>query len=125
MQQAVRIIEQVLEFVAGGAKNFCGKICGGFYSGNRRILGNVTNLIYLDAGLACESGLKLFRQGRWFCVATWKRTNKTRELRLRKRWRKVNAGDTGSDQQLGKTFFASRSAERHTIEKNLIAGSAE
>jgi hypothetical protein len=44
---------------------------------------------------------------------------------LRERWRKVDAGDTGSDQQLRKIFFAGGCAERHTIKQNLIAGSAE
>ena len=37
----------------------------------------------------------------------------------------MNAGNTGSDQQLSETFFASRSAERNTIEKNLVAGCAK
>jgi hypothetical protein len=34
LQQAARIVEQILEFVAGGAKNFCGKVRGGLYSGD-------------------------------------------------------------------------------------------
>jgi hypothetical protein len=44
---------------------------------------------------------------------------------LRKRWRKVDAGDTGSDQQLRKIFFAGGGPEWHTIEQNLISGSAK
>jgi hypothetical protein len=34
LQQAAWIIEQVLEFVAGGAKDFCGKVRSGFDSGD-------------------------------------------------------------------------------------------
>jgi hypothetical protein len=37
----------------------------------------------------------------------------------------VDAGDTGRDQQLRKIFFAGGGPERHTIEENLISGSAE
>jgi hypothetical protein len=44
---------------------------------------------------------------------------------LGERWRKVDAGYTGSDQQLRKIFFTSGGPERHTIEENLISGSAE
>jgi hypothetical protein len=80
LQQPARIIEQILEFVAGGAKNFCGKICGSFYSGHRGILSDVTNLIHLDAGFTCKGGLKLFRKGRRFCVASGKGANETGEL---------------------------------------------
>jgi hypothetical protein len=98
LQQAAGVVEQVLEFVAGGAQNFCGKVRGGFYSGDRGILGDVTNLIHLDAGFTCEGGLKLFRERRWFCgVASRKGANETGELRLRKRWGKVNAGDARGD----------------------------
>src|ERR1700720_2386888 len=95
LQQAAGVVEQVLEFVAGGAQHFRGKVCGGFYSGDRGILGNVTNLIYPDTGFASESGFKVFREGRRFCVASWKGANETGELRLGKRRRKVDAGDTG------------------------------
>jgi hypothetical protein len=69
-----------LEFIAGGAKNFCGQVRGGFYSGDRGIFCNVANLIHLDAGFARKSGLKLVRKGRRFCVAAGKSTNKAGEL---------------------------------------------
>jgi hypothetical protein len=69
-----------LEFIAGGAKNFCGQVRGGFYTGDRGILSNVTNLIHLDAGFASESGLKLIRKGGRFCIATGKSANETGEL---------------------------------------------
>jgi hypothetical protein len=87
-----------LEFIACGAKNFCGQARGSFYTGDRGILGNVTNLIHLDAGFTCKSGFKLIRKGRRFCVAIGKSANETGELGLRERWRKVNTRDTGSDQ---------------------------
>jgi hypothetical protein len=95
LQQAAGIVEQVLEFVAGRAQNFRGKVRGSFYSGDRGILGNVPNLIYPDTGFASESGFKVLREGRRFCVASRKGANETGELRLRKRRRKVDAGDTG------------------------------
>jgi hypothetical protein len=87
-----------LEFIACGAKNFCGQVRGGFYTGDRGILGNITNLVHLDAGFTCKSGFKLIRKGRRFCVAIGKSANETGELGLRERRRKVNARDTGSDQ---------------------------
>jgi hypothetical protein len=114
-----------LEFIAGGAKYFCGQVRGGFYTGDRGILGNITNLIHLDASFACKSTFKLVRKGRWFCVATGKSANETSELWLRERWRKVDAGDTGGDQQLREVFFAGGGPEWDTIEQNLISGSAE
>jgi hypothetical protein len=114
-----------LEFIAGGAKNFRGQVRGGFYAGDRGILGNITNLIHLDAGFTRKSGFKLVRKGRRFCVAAGKSANKTGELWLRECWRKVDAGDTGSDQQLREIFFARGGPEWDTIEQNLISGSAE
>jgi hypothetical protein len=69
-----------LEFIAGGAKNFCCKVRGGFYTGDRGILGNITNLIHLNAGFTCKSGFKLVRKGRWFCIATGKSANETSKL---------------------------------------------
>jgi hypothetical protein len=86
-----------LEFIASGAKNFCGQVRGGFYTGDGRILSNIANLIHLDAGFTRKSAFELIRKGRRFCVATGKSANETGELRLRKRWSKVDAGDTGSD----------------------------
>jgi hypothetical protein len=69
-----------LEFIAGGAKNFCGQIGGGFYTGDRGIFCNVANLIHLDAGFTCKSAFELIRKGRRFCVATGKSANETGEL---------------------------------------------
>jgi hypothetical protein len=114
-----------LEFIAGGAKNFCGQVRGGFYAGDRGILGNIANLIHLDAGFTRKSGLKLVGKGRRFGVATGKSANETGELWLRERWRKVDAGDTGSDQQLREILFPGGGPEWDTIEQNLISGSAE
>jgi hypothetical protein len=69
-----------LEFIAGGAKNFCGQVRGGFYSGDRGILGDITNLVHFNAGFAYKGGLQLFRKGRRFGVATGKSANETGEL---------------------------------------------
>jgi hypothetical protein len=69
-----------LEFIAGGAKNLCGQVRSGFYTCDRGILGNITNLIHLDAGFTDKSGFKLVRKGRRFCIATRKSANETSEL---------------------------------------------
>jgi hypothetical protein len=37
----------------------------------------------------------------------------------------MNAGDAGSDQELRETFLARRSAQRHAVQQNLIAGGAK
>jgi hypothetical protein len=125
LQQAAGIIEQILKFFAGGAQNFCSQVGGGFYSRDRGIFGDVTNLVHLDAGFSRKGGLQLIRKGSWFCIAAGKGADEAGELRLSQRGRKVNAGNTGSDQQLRKTFFAAGCSERHAIEQDLIAGSAE
>jgi hypothetical protein len=80
LQQSARIIEQVLEFVAGGTKNSCGQVRGSFYTGDRGIFCNVANFIHLDAGFTRKSGFKLIRKGRRLCVATGKGANETGEL---------------------------------------------
>jgi hypothetical protein len=69
-----------LEFITGGAKNFCGQVRGGFYTSDRGILSNITNLIHLDAGFTRKSAFELIRKGRRFCVATGKSANETGEL---------------------------------------------
>jgi hypothetical protein len=67
----------------------------------------------------------LLRKRRRFVVTGGKRANEASELRLGKRWRKVDAGDTRRDQQLRKIFFAGGGAERYTIEQNLITGGTQ
>lgn len=67
----------------------------------------------------------MFRKRRRFGVAAGKGADEARKLRLRKIRGKVNAGDAGTGEQLGKTFFASGRAERHAVEQDLHSGCAE
>jgi hypothetical protein len=80
LQQAARIIEQILKFFACGAKNFCSKVRGRFYSCDRGIFGDVTNLVHLDAGFSCKRGFQLICKRSWFCIAAGKGADKAGEL---------------------------------------------
>jgi bifunctional pyridoxal-dependent enzyme with beta-cystathionase and maltose regulon repressor activities len=85
-----------------------------------RIFSDVADLVDLDARFAGERRLQLFCERGRFGVAAWKTAYEAGKLWLRQIGREVNAGNTGTCQQLRETFFTSGCAEWHTVEQNLI-----
>src|SRR5262249_23123479 len=59
------------------------------------------------------------------CIACRKSAHKTRKLRLRKISREMDAGDSRGGEKLRETALSGCGSEGNTIEKNLLAGSAE
>jgi hypothetical protein len=83
LQKFVGILEEILELVALRAQHLRRELRRHFYSSNRRILRNVADLVYFDAGFAAKSGLQLLRKRRGFRVSAGKSANELRQLRLR------------------------------------------
>jgi hypothetical protein len=67
----------------------------------------------------------LFRQRIGLCISSGKGSHKTRELRLPKIRREMNACNSGGREQLRETSFRRCGSQRHAIEQNLLARSAE
>jgi hypothetical protein len=114
-----------LKLVAGGAENLGSEIRGSLDTSNGRILGDITDFIYLDAGFTGERAFELLGKRGGLGVSAGEGADEARKLRLGESRRKMDAGDTGRDQELRKTLFTGGGAKGHTIEENLIAGSSE
>jgi hypothetical protein len=120
LEQPIRIVKKIFEFVAMHAERFHRELLGHFDSGHGRILRNIADLVDLDARFSGECSLELFCQGGRFGVAAGKSADEARELRLSQIGREVDAGDARGNQQLSEAAFARRSTQGHTVEKNLI-----
>ena len=83
LQQLVGIFKEIPELVSACAQRLCGKVRSHFNAGDRRVFGDVANLVDLDAVVACKSRLQLLCERRGLGVAARKGAHKARELRLR------------------------------------------
>src|SRR5262249_30725254 len=113
------VFQKILELVALCSENFCRQLRSDFYAGNGRIFGNIADFVHLDAGLTCKRSFQLFRKGCRFCISCRKRANESRELGLREIRTEVNAGDSGSGQELSETALCSSGTEWNTVQQNL------
>jgi hypothetical protein len=125
LQEFVRVFEEVSELIALRSQYFAGQLRGDLDPGHRRIFCHVSDFIHFDAGISCGRGLELFGQRGRLCVSAGRRADEARELRLSQSRREVDAGDSGGGEQLRETSFAGRRPQRHAIEQDLIARSAE
>src|SRR5262249_11831237 len=125
LQQLIRVVEEIFEFVALSTENFCGELGCDFCASNGRVFGDVANLVYLDTCFASERGFQLLCKRSGFCVAGGKCTHKTRKVSLSEVRREVNASDSRSRKKLREATFRSGCAERNSIEQNLLTGRAE
>jgi hypothetical protein len=82
LQQFVWIFQKIPELVALCSENFCSQLRRDFHARDRRVFGDVANLIYFDTGLSRERGFELLREGSGLCVSGGKRTHETGKLRL-------------------------------------------
>jgi hypothetical protein len=105
LQELVRIFKEISEFVARSSESFCGELRSDLDSCNRRVFRDVANFINPNARLASQRIFQLFGQGRRLGIAAGKGADEPRKLRLSKTWREVNAGDSGTYQQLCETAF--------------------
>jgi hypothetical protein len=119
LQQFIGIFKNIAQFVAAGAQHLGRQLRRHLDSGHGTVFRNKPNLVDPDTRVSRHGRLQLFRQLAGFCVAAWKRAHKTRELRLRQIFREVNAGDSGSRQQLRKTPLARGRSQRHAVQQDL------
>jgi hypothetical protein len=125
LEHLVGVFEEILEFVSGRSEYFLRQLRRHLDARHRRIFRDVADFIDLDARLASQRGFQLFRERRRFCVSAGEGAYKSRELRLRRRWRKVNARDSRGNQQLREAAFARGGPERHAVQQNLRSRSAQ
>jgi hypothetical protein len=107
------------------AESLRGELRRHLNSSHGRIFGDVADLVNLDAGFTGERGFQLLRERGRLCVAAGKASNKACKLGLRKIWREVNAGNSGTGEQLCETFFAGGSAQWYTVQQDLVSRSPE
>jgi hypothetical protein len=62
LQHFVGIFKKISEFVAGSSKSFGGELSGNFDSSHGRIFGDIADFVDLDAVVAGQCGLQLFRK---------------------------------------------------------------
>jgi hypothetical protein len=86
LQQFVRIFEEIFEFVAVRTQHLLRQLRRYLDPRHGRIFRHVPNLIHLDAGFSCQSGLQLLRQRRRLRIPARERAHESRELRLRQCW---------------------------------------
>jgi hypothetical protein len=94
LQHLVRIFEEILELVARRAENLLCELRRHLDARHRRIFRDITDFIHLDAGFARQRAFQLFGKRSGLGVSAGEGAHKSRELRLRKRWRKMNARDS-------------------------------
>jgi hypothetical protein len=94
LQHLVRVFEEVSEFVARRSEYLLRKLRCNLDARYRRVFRNVADFIHPDAGISCQRGFQLFGEGRGFGVSAGEGAHKSRELRLRGRWRKMDARDS-------------------------------
>ncbi len=124
LEQLVRILEEILEFVALCSQDFCCELRRDLYASYRRIFRDVPNLVDLDGRFACKCGLELLSERSWLGITGGKCAHKTRELGLCQIRCEMDAGDTGRRKKLRKTTFSRSRAKGDTVEQNLCARSA-
>jgi hypothetical protein len=91
-------------------QDFGSQLRSNFYTCDRRVFRNVTDLIYFNAGFACERGFQLLGKRSGLGVAGGKRAHKAGKLRLIERRSEVNACYAGCRQKLGEAAFRSSGA---------------
>jgi hypothetical protein len=106
LQHFVWIFEEILEFVAGRSEYFLRQLRRHLDARHRRIFRDVANFIDLNARLSRQRGFQLFRKRRRLGVSAGEGAHKSRELRLRGRWRKMNASDSRGNQKLREAALA-------------------
>jgi len=125
LQQLIGVLKNVAKLIASGAQRLCRQLRRHLDSGHGAVFRNKSNLVDLDARLSRQRRFQLVRQLAGFCVSARKRAHKTRKLRLRQMFRKVNAGDSGRGQQLCKTPLACGRSQRHAVQQDLSSRSAQ
>jgi hypothetical protein len=110
LQHLLRIFKYVAVFFSRAAQHLRGQLRGNLDASHGTIFRNVANLVDPDARFASQRGLQLFRQHTGFIVSARKRAHESRKVALCGVGGKMNAGDTGTHQQLREALLRSRRA---------------
>jgi hypothetical protein len=125
LQHFLRILKDVAVFLPGPAQHFGSQLRRHLDPGHRAIFGHISDFVNLDAGLAGKRGFQLLGQGTGFRVTARKCANESRKISLCSVWREVNAGDSRRCQQLREALLRRRRSQRHAVQNDLVAGSAQ
>jgi len=93
LQHLVGIFEEILELVASRPEHLLRKLRRHFDASHRGVFRNVADFIHLDAGVSRQRRFQLFRERSGLGISTGEGAHKSRELRLREQWRKMDAGN--------------------------------
>jgi hypothetical protein len=121
----LRIFKNVAVFVSRSPEHFGSQLRRHLDPGHGSVFGHVANFVDLDVAPSGQRRFQLLRQLAGLVVSARKRAYKTRKVALCCVGRKMNAGDSGTGQELRETFFRRRCAQRHAIEHDLISRRAE
>jgi len=98
LQHLVRVFEKIFELVASRPEYFLRKLRGHLDARHRRIFRDVADFIHLDARVSRQRRFQLFRERRGLGISAGERAHKSRELRLREQWRKMDARNSRASQ---------------------------
>jgi hypothetical protein len=126
LQHLLRIFEELTELISPRpSQDSGGELRGDLHARYRSILGDVSDFVHADAGVARERDFQLFRQGLRFGIAGGKSAHETGELRLRQIRPKMDAGDPGGGKQLREAAFRGRSGDGLAVNQDLVSRGAQ
>jgi hypothetical protein len=125
LQKLLRIVQHLLERILFVTKRRRRDLCGHTRVFQSRIRGHETNFVYANASRTCDSFLQLHREFGRLGFPSWKGVCKFCQLALGDLGSKLNAGQSGSREQLRELLFGGTSFERNTIKQQLGPGGAE
>jgi len=125
LQQFLRIFEYVPILVPAAAQHFGGQLRRYLDARYRPIFRDIANFVDLDAGFSSERRFQLLGQLAWLVVSAGKRAHKSRKITLRCIGRKMNAGDSGSRQQLREALLGCGRTQGHAVQNDLITRSSQ
>jgi hypothetical protein len=98
LQHLVGIFEEIPELVASRPEYLLRELRRHLDARHRGIFRDVADFIHLDAGVARECRFQLFRERRRLGISAGEGAHKSRKLRLREQWRKMDARNSRASQ---------------------------
>ncbi len=98
LQHLVGIFEEIFEFVASRPEYLLRKLCRHLDARHRGIFRDVADFIHFDASVSRQRRFQLFRERRGLGISAGEGAHKSRELRLREQWGKMDARNSRASQ---------------------------
>ena len=126
LQQPLRVIEQGLQLLRIRSQRAGGELRGQARIAQGRILGDKPHFINPDGSfVSSQNGSEFRGQGAGLGRARREGAHKSPKIVDRNPMRKVDAGEAGGGEQLGKAAVRGALLQRHTIQQNLAAGNSQ